>query len=680
MTRAPQVGDAFGRYHIDRLIGMGGMGMVFVATDTSLNRRVALKVVSARLSGAEEFLERFHREAGVLARLNSPHITQIFDHGEHDEVPYIATQFVPGGDLSRLLKGRGPMPVSLAAAICAQVADALDDAHRAGVVHRDVKPGNVLLRDPDHPQPQAYLCDFGIAQTEHEGGLTVAGGVAGTMTYLSPERIRGDPATPASDTYAVGCLLWATLTGAAPYTGTDVQVAQLHREGPIPQFRGQDETSRALNRILQLSMAKDPADRYPCANALKQNLVELSSSAAADFDASDHAASSAPTQKLRRVRRRRRILVPVLALLLVGGVGGVWWTQRGDDVKTPTAGTGKPEPIQGDLDGDGLGDLQLNTWMGEASPYQTAIWHADGETAAALTPAEKSEEQSAPLVGDFDGDRLPDQSAESSPDQPVSITYGDGTTGSMPAPGRKELVNPAGTLAGDFNGDGKDDIAIIEDGDGDLEIIHVRLNQGERFGKAEEWITAPIGPYEADWAVGDFDGDGDDDVTGIVPGDTPYRGSTTVNARLLLLTSTTDTFEAADEAPDLGVESWQIDLFTGDFDGDGVADIAVGSNSYGTVGVTVSGVTDGSATTPVSWLSTELDIGRDDRPLFTASDVNGDRKSDALVIQRDSDDWGSGDGGPIHLALSDGDALGDLEEWADCPSCNFYTTIADEVR
>ena len=170
---------------------MGGMGVVYAATDTRLDRRVALKLVSGQLAGDPSFVTRFQREAAVLARLDSPHIVAIFDHGEQDGTPYIATQYVGGGDLGALIAGRGALPPQLALRVCAQIAGALADAHRVGVIHRDVKPSNVLLRDPDAAELHAYLCDFGIAQTESEG-LTTAGAIAGSWAYLAPERANGD--------------------------------------------------------------------------------------------------------------------------------------------------------------------------------------------------------------------------------------------------------------------------------------------------------------------------------------------------------------------------------------------------------------------------------------------------------------------------------------------------------
>ncbi|MDO9457073.1 serine/threonine-protein kinase, partial [Nocardioides sp.] len=264
----------YGRYRVEHQIGQGGMGVVHLATDTVLQRPVALKVVTAVLADSDEFRARFAHEAEALARLDSPHIIQIFDHGEQDGVPYIATQYVAGGDLGGLLAERGPLPSAMAASVCAQVADALHDAHRIGIVHRDVKATNVLVRDPAAADLHVYLCDFGIAKSDDSDGMTRPGGVAGTWAYLSPERADGSPATPASDVYAAGCLLWTCLTGAPPFGGTEAQVVLAHQNAPVPQLAdGGDPATAMINRVLARALAKDPAARYADAAELRGDLT-----------------------------------------------------------------------------------------------------------------------------------------------------------------------------------------------------------------------------------------------------------------------------------------------------------------------------------------------------------------------------------------------------------------------
>lgn len=318
----PEPGDEFGRYRIESRLGQGGMGVVYLAHDLTLDRRIALKVVAGLVAGDPAFRERFQREATTLARLDSPHIITIYDHGEYDGLPFIATQYVAGGDLGKLIRTRGALPPQLAARICAQVVDALADAHRAGVVHRDVKPANVLLRDPDAAEPTAYLCDFGIAQTDSQG-LTGTGMLAGTWAYLAPERAAGATASAASDLYAVGCLLWALLTGRPPYSGSDVEMAIAHRDAPIPRLPGRDPLSRRLNTVIGRAMAKDPGARYPTAEAFRADLLAVAESEAATPPAAGRPSAVSP-----------KLVAGLVALLLAVVVGGgvtAYQLTRGED-------------------------------------------------------------------------------------------------------------------------------------------------------------------------------------------------------------------------------------------------------------------------------------------------------------------------------------------------------------
>ncbi|MCW2814479.1 MAG: Serine/threonine protein kinase, partial [Nocardioides sp.] len=273
MARFPSVGEEFGSYRIVRQLGRGGMGVVFAAEHRGLGRTVALKVLSPELAGQDDYRARFSREATVLARLDSPHVVQVLDHGEHDGCLYIATQYVAGGDLADALRRYGPVPVATAAQIAEQVAWALGDSHAAGVVHRDVKPSNVLLREVS-TEVFVYLCDFGIAQ-DRDPGFTAPGAVAGTFAYLAPERLRGEPATPAADVYALGCVLFTSLIGAAPYAGSDVEIGMSHLNAPVPQVVESSPVAASVNAVLRRAMAKDPAARHPDARALRQELREL---------------------------------------------------------------------------------------------------------------------------------------------------------------------------------------------------------------------------------------------------------------------------------------------------------------------------------------------------------------------------------------------------------------------
>lgn len=278
--RFPQVGEDFGDYSITGELGRGGMGVVFSATQPRVNNRpVAVKVLGQQWASDGEYRARFQREATALASLDSPHVIHIYDHGELDGCLFITTQLVSGGSLRSWLDKNGPLSLPAALDLVAQVTSALADAHAIDVIHRDIKPSNVLIRRAGDGDLFAYLCDFGIVAVTDPNHTRTAG-MLGTFGYVAPERHEGRPATVASDIYAVGCLLWATLTGAAPYGGTDVQAAIRHMREPVPQIRGSGAASEAVNQILARTMAKRPDDRYDTAYALRADLLRASRLAA----------------------------------------------------------------------------------------------------------------------------------------------------------------------------------------------------------------------------------------------------------------------------------------------------------------------------------------------------------------------------------------------------------------
>lgn len=280
-TGLPESGADLGPFRLGRRLGVGGMGVVYEALDTQLNRQVALKIITPRLADDDDFRRRFTREARAQASLDSPHVVGVYAFGEADGRLYIASQLIPDGDLGRMLHLHGVPPARVGLHLIAQVADGLADAHAAGLVHRDIKPANVLLRHRDHAL-HAYLTDFGIARQVGDSaggdgdsvtGLTRAGAAVGTPTYMAPELHTGGEAGPACDLYSLGCLLWTTLSGAAPYAGgTDYQVVSGHVSGPVPQVQATGPLAVEINRVLGLALAKDPTARHPSAAALRDDL------------------------------------------------------------------------------------------------------------------------------------------------------------------------------------------------------------------------------------------------------------------------------------------------------------------------------------------------------------------------------------------------------------------------
>ncbi len=265
-------------YQIHRFLGQGGMGEVFEATDARFQRRVALKVLNENLVNDPDAQQRFLGEAQTLARLNSPHVVQVFDAGISNERLYIAMQLVEGRDLQSVLEHSGGLPLARAATLISQVGMALEDAHEIGLLHRDVKPHNILLRETGTGREFAYLADFGIARLA-ESGHTMTRGVIGTPSYMAPEVHQGERPSQASDIYSLGCVLWATLRGRPPYEGTtEFQIAQGHVNGEMPSLEGPAQVVGPVNAVLHRALAKRPEDRWP---SVREFVSELDAAVAA---------------------------------------------------------------------------------------------------------------------------------------------------------------------------------------------------------------------------------------------------------------------------------------------------------------------------------------------------------------------------------------------------------------
>ena len=277
MAGFPKAGDEYGgRYRILRQIGHGGMGIVYEARDIVLNRSVALKIVLPSLPDRDDYQARFAREASVLARIRSRNIVGIHEYGEHEDTVFFVTEFFPDGDLQTWISTHGPLDRRASLALVAQVCEALADAHEAGVIHRDVKPGNVLLWSrPEGLIP--YLCDFGIALdgAESRASLTRTGTLVGSPAYMAPERHFGHDADERGDLYSMGCLLWAVLAGDAPYSGTDFQMMNSHINAPVPQLGTGHPVDDRIDEVLAEVMNKDPERRTPSAAAMRASLLAI---------------------------------------------------------------------------------------------------------------------------------------------------------------------------------------------------------------------------------------------------------------------------------------------------------------------------------------------------------------------------------------------------------------------
>jgi len=330
----PEPGELIGPYRVGRRLGMGGMGIVFEALDTQLNRQVALKIISPHLADDEAFRARFTREAQAQASLDSPNVVHVYAHGAVDGRLYIATQLVPDGDLGQMIQTRGAPSLGIAVDLIAQVASGLADAHAAGLVHRDIKPANVLLRiRPDGVR--AYLADFGIArQVNADSSLTIAGVTVGTPTYMAPEMHTGGQPGPAGDVYSLGCLLWAAASGQAPYRGTsDYEIVNAHFSAPVPQLPETSPMAVAVNRVLRISMAKQPGDRYPDAGAMRDDLQAALRMPEGSAPTLPGPVGAGPAPQRASGRRRTGLIVAMVALVVLTlvGAGVALAVTSGDD-------------------------------------------------------------------------------------------------------------------------------------------------------------------------------------------------------------------------------------------------------------------------------------------------------------------------------------------------------------
>jgi serine/threonine-protein kinase len=268
MTELPTAAGAdFVGYRIEEEIGRGGMGVVYRAYDLRLKRLVALKLIAPELARDERFHERFARETELAMSLEHPNVVPIYDAGDVDGRLYLAMRLVPGSDLRKLLQTERALEPARTLTICRQVASALDAAHAKGLVHRDVKPSNVLLDEDEH----VYLADFGLTRRLDERGALLADGRSlGTPAYFAPEQIEGTPVDGRADLYALGCVLFECLTGAPPFgRGSRLETAWAHLEEEPPRVHALvPELPEALDPVIRTALAKEPDDRYPTCTAL----------------------------------------------------------------------------------------------------------------------------------------------------------------------------------------------------------------------------------------------------------------------------------------------------------------------------------------------------------------------------------------------------------------------------
>ena len=350
-----RIGSILAGYRLDALIARGGMGVVYRATHLALDRAVALKVIAPQLAGDAGFRERFLRESRLAAHFDHPAVVPVYDAREQDGELIVAMRLIAGGDLKQRIAKRGPLPPAEAVALLGQVAGALDAAHAAGIVHRDVKPHNILLEGE-----RAYLTDFGLAKALGDSGVLSGASVVGTAEYMSPEQWRGEQVGPAADVYSLGCVLYEALTGVVPYARRE--------EEPEP------ELPRGIDAAIERAVAKDPAERHASAG----ELIEAARERQGATPAATRVLSERPDRPTAPLRERptRRRLGPrakqwlgAAVAIVAGAVALGFMLLGGDDLSVS-------DPIA-------VGDPPLRLAVGPETVWATSA--PDG-TLAAIDP------------------------------------------------------------------------------------------------------------------------------------------------------------------------------------------------------------------------------------------------------------------------------------------------------
>ncbi|WP_205874667.1 serine/threonine-protein kinase [Mycobacterium camsae] len=373
-----EVGQEFAGYTILRVLGAGGMGRVYLATHPRLPREDALKVLAPEYTADPEYRTRFAREADLAAGLSHPHIVRIYDRGENDGQLWISMDYVAGTDASHLLNERYQrgMPIDEVIAIISAVASALDYAHHRGLLHRDVKPANILLTDPDGGQARRiYLADFGIARRIDDATAITAVNVAvGTVAYAAPEQLKGEPVDGRTDQYALACTAYHLLTGAPPFTDSSPTVVITQQiSSPPPSIGTRRPELGALDPVFAIAMSKDPNGRYASCSDFALELTKHLAPYDYDTPINLHARQTQPSISLlsqtdpepRGWARRPAVLFSILvavALLIVGGVfAGSKLTHSGKHTAPPLGSpTAAPPPTPAAAQGPFTGNYRAD--------------------------------------------------------------------------------------------------------------------------------------------------------------------------------------------------------------------------------------------------------------------------------------------------------------------------------
>src|SRR5947209_18631723 len=346
------VGTKLGPYELLALAGAGGMGEVYRARDTRLDRVVAIKVLPEHLSSSGKFRERFEREARAISSLKHPNICTLYDVGHQDGIDYLVLEYLEGESLADRLH-RGPLPMPQVLAYGIQIADALERAHRQGVVHRDLKPGNVMVT-----KDGVKLLDFGLAKpmagaalassalgamtaSQHHKPLTAEGTIVGTFQYMAPEQLEGKDADPRSDLFAFGCVLYEMAAGKRPFDGKTQAsvVASILASDPPPISSLQPLTPPAFERVVKTCLAKDPEERWQTGHDVKLQLKWIA-------EGGSQAGVAAPVAARRKHRERTAWLVAAVMGVMASGAAAAYWVATSKPQRVVVSSILLPEKAQ----------------------------------------------------------------------------------------------------------------------------------------------------------------------------------------------------------------------------------------------------------------------------------------------------------------------------------------------
>ena len=394
---AERVGTEIAGFRIESLIARGGMGEVYLATQTFPERRVAMKLLPHDLASDPAFRERFIRESNAAASLEHPNIVPVYGAGEVDGDLYIAMRYVEGEDLRSLLDRGGPLPPQRAVSICVQVAEALEEAHEHGLIHRDVKPGNILVAKGD----RAYLTDFGlIRRSKLETDLTRTGQLMGTVDYVAPEQIRGETVDGRADVYSLGCVLFECLAGESPFK-RDTEVGTLYahlEEKPPPLLTIDAANGRELDRLVAKALAKIPSDRYQTAGQLADAASRVIRSA------EDAGAGDAPTRMWKWVAGAA-VAILTLVIALSTFRGGHNGTLRDGAIPQTTTTPALKSVVTIDSEGNVVNAIP-NAFVGsgfgtlpDLAAGEGSVWLVQSVNLTQIDPASAEIERVTPLAG-----------------------------------------------------------------------------------------------------------------------------------------------------------------------------------------------------------------------------------------------------------------------------------------